>query len=238
MTGSGTGSLGVWINLDPSIPVDAVSARLVDLVSNAPLPLNYVSATVDAASRLVSNLPAQTGALPVSGAVTILASGAIQSMFYQKLMIATLAFIPLGLLAVGGGTMLGQSAGPKKPAAVLPDVVLVPPNATTSQAQPPPASSARSSDAVDAEPRMRAILETAKRRYDINKTLYERGRIELDRYLDAIMSLGSARRLLKKRMKQGLEPSEEHSHVSKSVASQVRDRIAGGRTTDVRFDRD
>ncbi len=194
ITGSGAGALGAWINLGPGHQVEAASSRLIQFVSIPSLPSNFVNATVEAAARFVAHRPPIAGAGAASFAVLSLAKGVLQAMLLEKMTAVALVVVPVGVLALGAETMYGQVTGSK--------------NGPASAPTKPDASSTGKAESGDkaAEPgrpdtdedskRWKAILEAAKKRYEIQKVEYEEGRITTDRFLAACAALAQAEKAL------------------------------------------
>lgn len=198
-TGTGNGVLGIWINLDPSIPLDAASSRLAEFVSNTPLPMNFVHATSEAAIRVASAPWSRFAVVPASAVASTLAKGVLQAMFYKKLVTASLVSVSLGVLAVGGGSMLGQTSQPSdSQRASLSDgkTTEAAPRGKPFEARAASSNDEAASSNDEVEKQLRELLKAAERRLEAQRPYWEQGRITVDRYLDAIAEVGKAEQAL------------------------------------------
>lgn len=157
-----------------NLPGPAVSARLVETTGRIALAFSARRATV-------------AGVVPAP--VLTLAQGVLKSMVVTQWKLTALFLLPVLLVGVGGGVILGQGTtagqGPGGP-----------PRAAN-RADPPPAKAidpvekAEPADDPDAAAR-KHLVESARRRRDIQRRFYMEGRITLDRYLDALSEVEDA----------------------------------------------
>lgn len=140
------------------------------------LSVAWVEATVRAARTFASGGASASG--PVSAAVLSLSQGVIRSMLMSKLTTWALGLLTLGVVAAGAGARVGQEAGLSKPEGPAHPVAV---------REEPGDAGAKGAEAADEAGAhlSRRITDAARRRLESQLRDYEKGRITLDRFIEA-----------------------------------------------------
>ncbi|WP_074308925.1 RNA polymerase sigma factor [Singulisphaera sp. GP187] len=142
----------------------------VGIIPRAAVPPALVEATTQTALTLTTGQGVFTGVISIT--VLTLTQGVIGSMLMTKLKLAAMGAVALVLLGVGGRTLIGQqeTAGQPKPESVPADL----------------AKSSPTEAAPDDIAALKKLVESARRRREVQQPFYDQGRISLDRFLDAL----------------------------------------------------
>ena len=110
------GPMASWMIGDPAAPTASVAT-----MSSVAIPRELVTAIARSVSRLASGRMTAVAAAP--SASLLLAQGVLRSIMLKKMLIAFCAFLPVGIITIGGGVFLAQRSkaqDQKQPAAAVP----------------------------------------------------------------------------------------------------------------------
>jgi len=154
-------------------------------------------------------------------AVLSLVEGVLKSMLLKKVLIALCALLPLGMIAIGGGSLFARKSraqDQRQPAATSPQD-----KATATQ------NGAPKTDDIDRL--VQELVQAARARLEAQKVYYEEGRLTLDRFVDAVKQLELAELRIAKTDEDRLPIRQRFLDRLKEVEVREKAELVAGRGT-------
>jgi RNA polymerase sigma factor (sigma-70 family) len=184
------------------------------------IPRELIVATIRAASQTIGGKPVAVGLISV--ATMTLSKEISRTMVLERVVTLALAILPMGILTLTGGTMLGKPTAPGPRAK--------PPASSRTQdgqkARIPTAQPARPADPLALE-----LLKASRERYESQRLYFEAGRITIDRFVTASTRLMEVERLVATTDEERVSAMERHVDRLKLLEASERKRLEEGTAT-------